>query len=50
MKIIRIFVIFAIIAISAIQVGAQIVMPHGSYFYADSIRDEFDRGPYFTLY
>ena len=50
MKIIRIFVIFAVIAISAIQVGAQIVKPHGSNFNADSIRDEFDRGPYFTLY
>ena len=50
MKIIRIFVIFAIIAISAIQVGAQIVKPHGSNFNADSIRNEFDRGPYFTLY
>lgn len=50
MKLIRFFVIIVVIAISAIQVSAQIVKPHGSNFNADSIRDEFDRGPYFTLY
>ena len=50
MKLIRIFVIIVVIAISAIQVSAQIVKPHGSNFNADSIRNEFDRGPYFTLY
>ncbi len=45
-------VILAIIAIAATSTPciAQIVKTPGSNFNADSIRREFDRGPYFTLY
>ena len=43
-------IIIATIAAATATCHAQIVKINGSNFNADSIRQEFDRGPYFTLY
>ena len=50
MQRIRIIVASFVIAVLAVHANAQIVKPRDSNFNADSIRKEFDNGPYFTLY
>ena len=50
MKYLRLYLVATIILSALAQGNAQIVKMRSESFNADSIRKEFDNGPYFTLY
>ena len=50
MKYYKLLLVAIVAVISSLQGNAQIVKMRSDLFNADSIRKEFDNGPYFTLY